>query len=373
MLKLKNIIDFLQLLLIIGLPRIPGTNIPLAVIILLLNYKVILKFHALNKTKILKYYFILTYLVVLGLILASGTRDLVFYLTIILKILFGFYTGVLAAKISFKSPVSFYMWLIFQSLFVVMAAFSTSFFDFLAQLIPSSSFETMSGLYGKRSLGFGIFHSEGAVLLALLSMFPLAYNLKGNRLLKNRAATIFTFLCSLLLGRTALVPAFLFFLFRNIKGLLLAVIFSVIVGYISVNVTSENVLVYEATELFRNLINDNSLNTKSTNANLRMFVLPGDFSGFLHGYGKFFQANGSFYEGTDLGWIRLLLFGGVFVVIPFILANIFWWPNGVDDMQGVNYRALLLLVFFVVNFKGLFVFSFVFAFSFYFSNLHKIG
>ena len=99
-----------------------------------------------------------------------------------------------------------------------------------------------------------------------------------------------------------------------------------------------------------------TVSSRSTDENLRMLIFPYEMEGWFHGEGFFFSEPSIFYRGTDLGWIRLLLFGGVPFVLIFIVLNLA--PIFLMNKKQFSIKMILIALFFIMNFKGIFIISF---------------
>lgn len=366
---------FFQLFLLIGLPRIPFTNIPFAIFLILFHYKTIYLVHKENKNKMLIFYFIQLYFLSAGIFIAAGLNDLIFFITLIIKINIGFYSGIIAAKLIFKKPNIVFYWLIIQSIIAILSISSKPIFDFFIVFVPQTSIDTISSIFLLRGIGFGIYHAEGAVIFALVALLPFALNLKKPKYFftyLTSTITIVSLGSSMLLARSAMIPIFIGFLLRNPKGMIKVILVLVSLTFISPYITPESGVLYESTEIFRNFYIDKKISTKSTDANLNMIVFPSSIEGFLAGEGRFFNTEkgfrSGFYKRTDIGWFRLLLFGGVLIVFPFLILNLMWLVKKPHPtIKQKNFNLILLATFLIMNLKGLFVFTFIIS-LYYFYN-----
>jgi hypothetical protein len=87
-----------------------------------------------------------------------------------------------------------------------------------------------------------------------------------------------------------------------------------------------------------------------------MFVAPEKISNYVLGYGKFFDINDIFFKGTDLGWIRLLLYGGIPICILFFVLNVFWIKRAfkyTSTYPEQCFNVLLIVSLIILNFKDL--------------------
>lgn len=109
-------------------------------------------------------------------------------------------------------------------------------------------------------------------------------------------------------------------------------------------------------ELFLNLIESGSFSTQSTDSLSSLFFIP-SMSTIFWGDGKYLL-NGAYYMETDVGFLRVLLYGGVVGSFLFYAPFFYLFYLGfkTTKIQFGFFVALLFLIFslafFVINIKG---------------------
>jgi len=209
-------------------------------------------------------------------------------------------------------------------------------------------------------MGFGLFHIEGAILF-IISIFFMVLDSKGS-LLKNIALIVALPLGSTV-ARSAIIPFILLSTFSKeiwLKLMMMVTFSSLLI----LSIFIENGPLYEALEVFRVLLNNDSMSIRSTSAVANMVIWPDSIYTYLYGDGRFYDDAGGFYMHTDIGYLRILYFSGILGVVLFMLMNIFllFYPivkyKKLKKIGKARYSlmafALLILVI-VMNIKGLFL------------------
>lgn len=345
---MKLIKNFFILFFSLGYPIIPLVGIPIAFFVMFFNLNILNLFYRRNK-KLIFYLFLTSFLyVLLSLIVSSALVDFLFSIKMLIKIILGFIIGIIVANSIIESPKSLFYWIIIQLVLVISSTFNESIYKVLLNFISIASKGTFENIYGLRSLGFGIYHVDGAITIVLMSfLYIFSTNSRKN------IFSYLSILVSSLISRSALIAIIIFGGIRKPLIILLLILFLI---WISNYVTYEYGSLYQSMELFRNIALSGELKTHSTNANLRMFTLPTDIYSYFHGYGYFFDGN-RFFGSTDLGWFRMLLYGGIPMIIIFLTLNLLIVFGIVK--KNLMMKISMLILFVVMNFKGLYVISFV--------------
>lgn len=302
-----------------------------------------------------------------SLFVFSNTVDLLFYISLIIKIVI----GIILANILHRSPKSLIYWIIFQFIFILLTNLSEDFYKFALLFISSASNDTFSQLYGVKALGFGLYHAEGAVIFVLMVLFAF-FMQETKKVFMNRTINFSYFLSfsSLLVARTAIIPLLIFSFFKKPISLMVLLLFLFI---ILLNINIENEKVIYLLEIFYSLIEKGEIVTSSTNQNLEMIILPNSFEEYIYGVGHFFNTEEGFssgyYMNTDLGWIRLLLFGGIFFVVLFLVINIYWTILSLNTTKGYFFKLFFIIVYIVITMKGLYSLVFFSVLIFYYTKL----
>lgn len=191
-------------------------------------------------------------------------------------------------------------------------------------------------------------------LISVAAFFCVVFS----ALLSARTAFIFViplYIWILLVGiifwRTAFSQRLLFIFFSS--AVVVAGVF--ILLYTSENDVYRRMISWVA-ELFLNYIDSGKLTTSSTESLKALFFLPSDNT-ILWGDGKYL-IDGVYYKQTDVGYLRVLLYGGIWgsVLLYLSFASLFAMVVIYSvKLYGRAYgglHVLYFILFFVVNVKG---------------------
>lgn len=351
------------LLLVLGLPKVYGTEIPLAIFILPLYLNIIL-FYCRDLKKEVVTFFILCVSWILWSIICflvgdGDLKDLFFSFVILIKIILAVLFGFVVFDTIKKSINSLFYWLVIQSFFIILSIFSLEFYLLLLGFISPRSALVFSNIYGLRSLGFGLFHVEGAIIY--VSVFAYIIYSRANSHTENLQFML-SFVIASTIARSAVIPFLIFSFFKKELRVWLLLLIGVLI--IALPFIVDGVF-YEALELIRSIVDDGDINIRSTQAVTHMYTLPNDAVTYIIGDGRFYDPNNlsKFYMSTDVGYMRLLYFGGVPLIFLFLSLNFLFCilpiiQRRILRSQNVGYictlAALMALVLIIMNFKGIF-------------------
>lgn len=351
------------LLLVLGLPKLYGTEVPLAILVLPFFLKRIL-FLSRNLIKELFVFFIVCSTWVIWSIISiligeAGFKDFFFSLVILIKIILAVIFGFIVFVTLRKSQKSLFYWLLIQTFVIVLSITSIQFYQVLLGFISPRSAVTFSNIYGLRSLGFGLFHVEGAIIY--ITAFSYLIYSQRNSYITNLQFMI-SFAVASTIARSAIIPFIIFSIFKKELRVWIALLICGLI--LSLPFVVDGVF-YEALEVIRTIIEDGNVNIKSTQAVTNMYSLPDNELTYLFGDGRFYDPSNSskFYMSTDVGYMRLLYFGGIPLTLIYILLNLYFCilPVKSRDMlrsHGVDFifslSVLMLLVLLIMNLKGIF-------------------
>lgn len=260
--------------------------------------------------------------------------------------------------------------------------------------IPEGEKATVEGLAGLRLIGLGSYFFAAGIIHGLSLIFIVYLYLKNKINKKWIVIYIFNFFVGLLMARTTVIgfgisllfmaiwkPLNIFYIKQKFKwGTLLIFLFIVaLLGMLMV--VSEDILKW-AFEFFYNYSSSGSFESGSTNELKEMYVFPTNFFTYILGDGKYNLSDGGYYMSTDVGYLRLLYYGGIPMVISYyffvyyVIKCITKYNSSTIDKYLYN---LLFLYILILNFKGLGdlnpVFILIYIFSYYNHNpmlsLHK--
>jgi len=360
--RMPFLISFIVLLLVIGFPRIYGTEVPMAVVLIPFFIMGFMKF-ILSKSWVFFGIFGVGSLWIIGGVFSfmngNGTfADLFFHFILSFKMILNFFFGYVIYIVLKRNISVLLAWLVFQLFIIVLSMYSEAVYSFLLGFISPRSAEVFQYIFGLRALGFGLFHMDGALLLVIAVFYYLL--VAQSSVFKGLVLILFLPI-SMAIARSALVPYLIFGLFRRgvyIKASLISA--AIIMFVIALYATSGPL--FEATELFRNMLNNGELSSKSVTHLSTMFVWPQSVSTWLFGDGQYFDHQTdslSFYMLTDVGFLRVLYFSGLFSVFIFILLNLYYlfallFSSKYHGSREIKLFSIsLILLFIVINFKGI--------------------
>jgi hypothetical protein len=374
---IKNISLFLTLCLTIGFPRIYGTEIPMA--FLLAPFFIVGFIQFVFKKSIFCFIYLILFLsgFFLGIFSyingSGGWQDLFFHIVIYFKILLVVFFAYVVYRCIYKNPSILFHWILFQFFVVVLSIFSKGFYRILLGFISPRSAEVFQHIFGLRALGFGLFHVDGSITL-VFAVFLYVLIINNGEKKSSIFALLVSLPVSMSVARSALIPYLMFGIFTKgyfIKFMFLLVM---IVMFIT-SVFVEFGPLYQASEIFRNIISGKGIYSDSVASLFTMYSLPKELSTYIIGDGMYYsETTGvlSFYMGTDVGYMRILYYSGVFSIIIFIVINAIFSFVGIFASSGplfLKYRIYFLVsifVFFIMNAKGIQVAPFFSLVAFYY-------
>ena len=118
-------------------------------------------------------------------------------------------------------------------------------------------------------------------------------------------------------------------------------------------------MVSHAFELFINYSQSGKLESASTNHLSEMYVYPDNLKTWILGDGRFTAEDGEhYYKGTDVGYLRILFFMGLFGLLIlyaqkfFLIYTTINLKKGKEVQQYKNLIYFLFLLTLILNFKG---------------------
>lgn len=257
-----------------------------------------------------------------------------------------------------------------QSILTVCMYFFNGFGDFMRSLISMD--ELSNSVYenteGTRFLGWGSYFFGAGVINGLGLILVVYLYLSGQ--IKAFICSLFyvvILLVGILMARTTLIGFVVSLLFllswrwnnvflikRKIKWILsFGLILSLLL--VAVFYLVDTQILFWAFELFFNLIENGEFSTDSTDALQTMYVLPFSIKTYIIGDGLFSLGN-SYYMDTDVGFLRLLYYGGIPAVIAYYFYS-YWIVRKTINLGISSLSRRLLCVLFlytlILNVKGL--------------------
>ena len=350
--NLDSVKNFIILLLLVGHPKEPFFGLPLSLILLVIFSKKILSILN-NKVyfpQILTVFLFLIYCCIRWLLQKDSTlQDLNFIVILAYKAI----TGILIAKAFFdlleKNFRLIYLYLTIQLTLIILSAYYAKLYAFLLMFQSGAAQTVFVHTFGIRSMGFGVIHNEGVTFLVAFYSFLIYKNqskilgLLFSPFIYVTALTSRMGIILIAIGQAFISPSKLIFSFFTIF-ILIFFLLDTSSGPLS-----------EAFELYNNYINFGELSSKSTDAISAMQYIPDNFLSWVFGDGRFF-ADAGFYMETDIGFSRIVFFGGIFGLIFYMLISL--WPLFFIDFRNRDrlfyiFVLNLTIYFLLINIKGI--------------------
>ena len=258
-----------------------------------------------------------------------------------------------------------------QSLLALLMFLFPALHDFMYSIIRLNELEDemVDSTYGMRLQGWGSnFFGAGIINgLALILMTYLFLNKRVRRLWCFTILYVFILVIGILIARTTLI-GFLFSLFyllvwkwknpywikRKMRWMLLVCLI-LLSGVSFIFLYLDAKVVMWAFEMFINYSSDAGLSSASTDRLKEMYVYPTSLKTYLIGDGLF-NLKDHYYMETDVGYLRLLFYGGIPVALCFFIYPYMIIKKTLATYSSPLFKRLLFIIFLyvlVLNFKGL--------------------
>lgn len=357
----------LALVTAFGYPKVPFLGIPIAFIAFVLDWRNIIRMCTtdIGKMQILTCFTFFIFCI-LRIIFSDGLywdRNLIFCFTLSYKAFVGLYLAYIFIYLLKNKRILIALFLLVQLLLMAVSAFNETLYSFLLLFQTAEATTVFGEIFGMRSLGFGVIHNEGVVALTL--MYVLYVEFSGASKFLINALSVFVYFSAF---SSRLVLALLPFwqIIKNGKIFLLVIILMVIlVQYLDL---SQGPL-SQVFELYTYYNETGSIGSQSTNAISSMAYVPDSIGTWLIGDGQFFSESG-FYQDTDIGFSRIIFFGGFVGVIFYIFLccwPVFYLKNHSSKIKLIL-LVFLLYTYLVSNVKGINIQSWSFIAYFYFTR-----
>lgn len=320
-------------------------------------------------------------------IFVNGTADFEFikYPISIIAILFSAYALIRIFEImdisyGFNHIAKLFISVVFiQSIIAAFMFVIPTFYEFMIsiQVISIDEINKMSSLSEMRMIGFGSQYF-GAGITNGLALIILAYLIRvgeyDGAMLKASAIFLFIFAAGIGMARTTfigfgiaillLLPYSGFIklnlaLVKRNAILLLSGSVLILLAFIFIYILFPKVIVSIsplfnfALEMFLNYFESGTLTTESTSQLANMYIFPTNIYTYFIGDGLYSAGDGLYYMDTDVGYLRLLFYFGVFGVFLFLSLQCYLLLVSVRGMKDSNILfAFILLYIVILNFKG---------------------
>lgn len=262
-----------------------------------------------------------------------------------------------------------------QALLSFILFVNPSFFDLYIGLLKQDNNENFMdrlGVVEKRLIGIGSAFFLGVIkygiALYLLIVIPYIIEIKSKWLYGITLALIT--LAGIMTGRTFFIAIIfgilLFFLIRrnNVFKLVLKVLPIVVLSFLVIsNMASffleddrlSNISNY-LFEIFINYNETGSVTTTSSDATKAMYIFPDNLKTWIIGDGRMLLPSGSYYMGSDVGYVRLIFYYGAICTFIYFAIQFFYIIMLMKLSKRRVLKLLFVMMFFwilVLNLKGI--------------------
>jgi hypothetical protein len=273
--------------------------------------------------------------------------------------------------------IVFFLQAIISFIFFFSQGLFESYISFL-KVETNQGLLDRTGLLNKRLIGVGSAFFSGVIKygFALLILTCLPY-LKDSWIYKNKFFYVLCYLviliAGIMTGRFFFVAIFvsvmLFILlqsnnpfkglFKLIKISLLSIpLFALIYQVAKMFVEGDrlDIILNFVFEIFINFIENGEVGTSSSDATISMYIFPKDLISWLFGDGKMLMSDGSYYMGSDVGYIRLIFYFGLISTILYFFIQFLYYKLLMNLTKDKHLKILFFMMFVwvaLLNFKGI--------------------
>lgn len=337
----------LYFILSFGYAKIPGLFLPFGAIALILDFQRIKRLieNKMTITMLMLSALFIIYMYILLYFSGNGWKkeyENIFSLSY--KLIIAPYIALLISDILFKKDSFFIYYISFQCILIFIASIIEPVFQLLLLFQTDGAIAVFSEIFGVRSIGFGVFHNEGVIAILLMYMIISSLDLK--RSIYFELVVYF----SAFMSRLILFALPIYQIYKI--GYRFAVPFLFILLAIPLFFDVSQGPASEVYEIYNNYMRGDGLYLRNMDNFQTMVVFPSTFDTWVYGDRQFFNFDGTFYQDTDIGFLRLIYFGGLPFVVLYMLINLlplFY----VRKLAPINLQVFVTGVIILANIKGL--------------------
>jgi len=332
----------IRLFLSVGLPKVPYLGVPIVAVLVCIDLRSTL---AVMKTKIVLIYMtfslmVFTFFVIRSLFANSGSEDVFFLAALFMKFFLGPFIGFYIARAYTLNILRYFLPV--QVVILLGSIFSSGFYDLLLMFQSPAAADLFSGIKDMRGLAFGLLHNEGAVFVA--AIFVLQYYKRG------RKYGMFDFLAYCFAAMSRLTALFLLIVNVITRPMSIAILIALVFYMTFVWGDSFPPIVSQALEPIVYFRDHGEFFMGSVQHLGWMVIVPDNLATWIIGDGLFFSDN-HFYMSTDIGFLRIIFFGGIIAALSYIALNI--TPMFLLRDCPRSLIGYFFLIFMLANLKGL--------------------
>lgn len=335
---------------------------------------------------ITKFCFPLGFVIALATVrtISEGAVDITFAVMLIKILLFSIVASLfticifITSDIKTLSDINKYIYKItlLQSIIIITAILFPTFADIIKSLQNNESNNSSLVTEGLRGVALSSmqFYALACYFCVVLVLLADDFTKKKVSLLYTCVLLLFISAASIFISRTAILGVVIFFLyifnpfsrFSKLRSLQLLFIF-ITIGVLmllfsyalfptQLSIIQEKVLPW-AFEIIYKYNDTGGVSTASTDE-LRGMYFPLQENTFIFGDGRYAgDIDGTYYMGTDAGYMRPTLFGGIFLISAMLFVWINWLRRICNIVKSKTLFMALLLLSLALQYKGEFIIS----------------
>ncbi|HAW1554451.1 TPA: O187 family O-antigen polymerase [Escherichia coli] len=363
-------------------------SIAMVFVYLVVNIKSLCKYNSVISRAYVSYIFIygLPFLFLICFVgvrtILSGSGDTSFLFLLIKYFVFGCVASLFAVAIFISSDITslsdvqalFYRITLVQSLIIIAAVLSPSISEFVRLYQNNDANNSSLVLEGLRGVALSSMQFYSLACYFCIITILLADDFINNKIgyLKTSVFLLLMAISSIFISRTAIIGVLLFFVYTlnpfikygkkrsvamALMFLVLTLVFLLFSGLIfteQVSIIQQKVLPW-AFELIYRYSETGSFSTASTDELKSMYFSLNEIT-MLIGDGKYTgDTPGTYYMGTDAGYMRPTLFGGFFLILAMLVIWILWLKNTFYPKKGGVLFISLVILSLILQYKGEFI------------------
>lgn len=280
--------------------------------------------------------------------------------------------------------------ILFQIIVAIIMFFFPAFYMISSYLIrlDGSDMRILMGALENRPFGLGNYAFFGAGIINSIFLLLISYIILCCKLSRWKyilSVTIFLIIGSLgsIIARTTFIgiilSLFLWIIKKRGRKAFAYLIIIAIASFLLLNLMrfSSDIeyriddMTKFGYEMFFNYFESGTLETDSTDKLKEMYVLPDNWRTWLFGDAIYHTADGGYYMHTDVGYLRIIYYGGVIALIIYILYQIslIHLASKFFGKESKLYFVIFTILFLILNLKGVADLSFFF-FLLYHLNIY---
>lgn len=259
-----------------------------------------------------------------------------------------------------------------QSVIAVIFFVSPGIYSATTSIFPNTAlYEEDTNIIGFRLIGLGSAFFRGGVIngLALITIIYLYHKNNIKKSLIWAGIYLFILFVGIMIARTTIIGLGISILYlilgkcetkrnsflKKSKWIVSLFCITSLLAVFAIQYVDEQLLKF-GFEFFYNYEKTGNFESASTNRLQEMYILPDNLKTWIIGDGKYNTADGHYYMSTDVGYLRLLFYGGLPMVLAFyyfswcIIKQIYV----IDKNRSLHIFLIYTFIYLLIlGFKGL--------------------